>query len=184
MTGSTWTPAQSELFRLVGERAPAEGWRVTRRDDGFDLDRDLTRETRDAETGASPERTRWRNLTHEVRFDPDGRYVVTDVDRSVQVDRRGATQGMSRSTFRGRKVGGGGSMRFTFEGDRLRRIDDHRYDLSAGRELVDAAAEDAGLARYRKPFGWEGWVGLGFAVLAVLGLVIGGVVVLLIELVG
>lgn len=150
------------------ERAPAAGYVLTRREDGFDLARDLTALTRAGEvrgTGPERERTTARSLRHEVRFAAEDVFSVTDVEQQT---RRGRGS-VSRSSRRGRQTGTSVSATYVWRDGRFRRTGGHRVDLAAGRRLVEEVAADLPLTQRR---GTAERAGIAGAVLALATLVV------------
>lgn len=178
MTTAPWTPAQHELCREVEERAPAAGYTLTRRDDGFDLDRDLTALTRATEhrgVGRAAARTTDRWLRHEVRFGAEDVFSVTDVEQQT---RRGRGS-VSRSGRRGRQAGTSFGATYVWRDGRLRRTGGHRVDLAAGRRLVEEVAAGLPLTQRRGAAERVGIAGAVLALVTLLVVVVGAVTALL-----
>lgn len=171
-----WTAAQTELCRRVGERAGDAGYVLTRREDGFDLGRDLTALTRSSEVrGPDGGRTTGRVLRHQVRFGRDDVFTVTDVEDRT---RRGPGS-VSRGTRRGRLTGTSSSATYAWRDGRFRRTGGHRVDLAAGRRLVEEAAADLPLTQRRGTAERAGILGVAVAVLALVAVGVVGLVLLL-----
>lgn len=174
MTTAPWSAAQLELLTRVQASAADAGYEVTPRDDGFDLERDLTDETRTARA-SSRKRELERRVAHEVRFGADDTFSITDTDRRTRVGSGGTARQASRSFARGRQVGAGGSITFSLEGGRLRRTSSTGYRTDTGRRLVEDAAAELGLTQRR---GTAERVGLAAAVLVAAATVVAVLVLL------
>lgn len=162
------------------ERAPAAGYVLTRREDGFDLARDLMALTRAGEVrGTGPERGRTtaRSLRHEVRFGTEDVFSVTDVEQQT---RRGRGS-VSRSSRRGRQTGTSVGATYVWRDGRFRRTGGHRVDLAAGRRLVEEVAADLPLTQRRGTAERAGIAGAVLALVTLVVVVVGAVAALLLR---
>ncbi|MBF4161387.1 hypothetical protein [Nocardioides acrostichi] len=166
-------PERYRLEQAVRVRLPGSGYVIHLTDDGFALRRDLR-------AAALLRAQMSTTMTHEVREPGDGTFTVVDVERAVTRDPTGRlTWGASAS--RGHLLGTQTKRTYRWNGPGFTLESEVSVDLGAGRRIVEEEATGLGLRQKR---GAAELVGLFFAVLAVGGLLICGVVALALWLTG
>lgn len=171
--------AAEELRRGVEAAAAGTPYVVTPTERGFDVSLDLV----DAQWfGLFNAAGLRKQYTHHVAVRGDGTYTVTDDAREVEwvagVPRVAA--GTARQVGRVKELGVQKVWAFDERG-RFGPVVDFRFSSEEGRDLVTGVADQLGL-RLRR--GTEETIGLLFALVAVVGLVVGGAVVGVLALLG
>lgn len=170
--------AGTTLEARVREALAGKPYTVTTVPGGFDVVLDLA----DAQWWGLFNRAGLRkSVSHEVRVTGD-RYVVTDVEREVEWV-AGAPRVAAEATLRrGRIRSAGFRKTYAFDDDlQPAKVVDYSYSSETSRRLVVAEAEALGLRSRRST---EETVGMVFAGVAVVGLLVGGLVVLVLWLLG
>lgn len=175
-----------QLIEQVRSEAAGGPYVVAERPYGFDLTIDVA----DARWYTLIRSNRLKRVfTHEVRLDEAGRTIsITDVENRVQWD-AGSTANGGLSLHAERSVQRGRIHSWSFhkelgvdaETGEVGTAVDHTFASGEGRELVREAAERAG---WRERTARDQRIGLVFALIAVAGLVVGGLITLVISLSG
>ncbi|MBS2940024.1 hypothetical protein KDN32_19990 [Nocardioides sp. J2M5] len=171
--------AAEELRRGVEAAAAGTPYVVAPTERGFDVSLDLV----DAQWfGLFNAAGLRKQYTHHVAVRGDGTYTVTDDSREVEwvagVPRVAA--GASRQIGRFKELGVQKVWAFDERG-RFGPVVDFRFSSEEGRDLVTGVADQLGL-RLRR--GTAEIIGLVFALVAVVGLVVGGAAVGVLALLG
>ena len=176
---TTPPPAAEEFRRRVEQAADGTPYVVTPTELGFDVAIDIV----DAQWfGLFNKAGLSKHYTHHVAVPGDGSYTITDDSRTVEwvagvPQVKGSAE---RQLGRVKEFGVQKVWAFDEQG-RFGQVVDFRFNSEEGRDLVTGIADQLGLKLQR---GGAEKIGIAFALLAVGGLVIGGVVVGILALLG
>jgi hypothetical protein len=171
-------PQSYELFRRVQQAAEGTPYLVEQTDEGFDVTIDIV----DAQWyGILSKAGLSKKFTHHVSVD-DAKYTIADDSVEVQwvkgVPRTAGS--VERKYGRQIEVSFEKSWAFNEEGE-FGKVVDYSFSSEEGRSLVTQAADDLGL-KYKR--GAAEMAGLICALVAVTGLLLGGVLALILYLMG
>jgi hypothetical protein len=169
----------STFSERVHDAAEGTPYTVTDTDDGFDVALDIV----DAQWyGLFNKAGLKRTYVHHVKLKGDDAFSITDESRDVEWVAGTPRIAASLEVNRGRII--------SFSKQKVWAFDEHgnfgvqadyRFNSEEGRALVEGVAKQLGLKQRR---GMEEKIGLFFAVLAIGGLVIGGIIVGILALLG
>lgn len=174
------------LYDAVRARADGSPYTVTRTDDGMEVSLDLA----DSAWWALMYReSLHRTYTYRVSVDEQrGTFTMLDIERQVEwqagvraEDRKPLLRG-SASVQQGRILSRERQTVWAWDDEgRFDKVVDYSFSTGEGHELVRRAAAELGLTE-RMPV--QAKIGLAFAVLAIGGILVGGVVALVLWLTG
>ncbi|GAA1477681.1 hypothetical protein GCM10009623_21270 [Nocardioides aestuarii] len=176
---TTPPPAAEDFRRRVEQATDGTPYAVTPTERGFDVAIDIV----DAQWfGLFNKAGLSKHYLHHVAVAGDGSYTITDDARSVEwvAGVPQATGSAERQLGRVKELGVQKVWAIGEDG-RFGQVVDFRFNSEEGRDLVTGVADQLGLKQRR---GAAEKIGIGFAVVAVAGIVVGGLVVGILALLG